>query len=57
MAVIDADGLVLGRLCTHVAKRLLNGEEIAIVNAENAIISGNRVQLLAFYKQRRSRGK
>ncbi|MBU1159453.1 MAG: 50S ribosomal protein L13 [Candidatus Thermoplasmatota archaeon] len=57
MAVIDADGLVLGRLCTHVAKRLLNGEEIAIVNAENAIVSGNRVQLLAFYKQRRSRGQ
>jgi large subunit ribosomal protein L13 len=55
-AVIDAEGLVLGRLCTHVAKRLLNGEEIIIVNAERAIISGRRAQLLDFYKHRRTRG-
>lgn len=56
MAVIDADGLILGRLSTHVAKRLLNGEEIFIVNAEKAIISGNKVQLLEHYKHRRERG-
>lgn len=56
MAVIDADGLVLGRLSTHVAKRLLNGEEIVVVNAEKAIVSGNKVQLLAHYKHRRERG-
>lgn len=56
MAVIDADGLVLGRLSTHIAKRLLNGEDIFVVNAEKAIISGNAVQLLAHYKNRRERG-
>jgi len=56
LAVIDADGLVLGRLGTHVAKRLLSGEDIFIINAEKAIISGNKVQLLAFYKHRRERG-
>lgn len=56
MAVIDAEGLVLGRLSTHVAKRLLSGEEIVIVNAEKAVVSGNKVQLLAHYKHRRERG-
>ena len=56
MAVIDAEGLVLGRLSTHVAKRLLSGEEIVIVNAEKAVISGDKVQLLAHYKHRRERG-
>lgn len=56
MGLIDADGLVLGRLCTHVAKRLLDGEEIVVVNAEKAIVSGNRVQLLKHYKHRRERG-
>ncbi|MDQ1371323.1 MAG: large subunit ribosomal protein, partial [Candidatus Thermoplasmatota archaeon] len=56
MVVIDADGLVLGRLSTHVAKRLMSGEEIHVVNAEKAIISGNMVQLLAHYKNRRERG-
>lgn len=56
MPVIDADGLILGRLSTHVAKRLLNGEEISVVNAEKAIVSGNKVQLLKHYKHRRERG-
>ena len=55
-AVIDAEGLVLGRLCAHVAKRLLNGEEIIIVNAERSIISGRRAERLEFYKHRRTRG-
>lgn len=56
MAVIDADGLVLGRLCTHVAKRLLKGEEIIVINAEKTIISGNKAQLLEHYKHRHERG-
>ncbi len=55
MAVINADGLVLGRLCTHVAKRLRNGEELVVVNAERAVVSGNRAQLLEFYSHRRHR--
>ncbi|HDH44680.1 MAG TPA: 50S ribosomal protein L13, partial [Thermococcus sp.] len=38
VTVIDATGAVLGRLASIVAKRLLNGEEIAIVNSEKAII-------------------
>ena len=57
MAVIDAKDQILGRLCTHVAKRLLNGEEITIVNAESVRVSGSKSQLLAHYKQRRARGK
>ena len=56
-SVINAEGLILGRLCTHVAKRLLNGEEIVVVNAEKAVVSGRRAQLLEFYKHRRKRGK
>ncbi|HEX9907318.1 MAG TPA: 50S ribosomal protein L13 [Thermoplasmata archaeon] len=56
MAIIDAERLVLGRLCTHVAKRLLNGEEIVVINAEKAIVSGNRAQLIKFYKHKRERG-
>ena len=29
VAIIDAQGAILGRLCTSVAKRLLKGEEIS----------------------------
>ena len=47
MAVIDANGLILGRLASTVAKRLLSGdEEIHIVNAEKAVISGSRASTL-----------
>ncbi len=55
MPVINAEGLIMGRLCSHVAKRLRNGEEIVIVNAEKAVISGNRAQLYEFYSHRRNR--
>ncbi|MCW4017394.1 MAG: 50S ribosomal protein L13 [Candidatus Bathyarchaeota archaeon] len=41
-AIVNGEGLILGRLCSKVAKRLLNGERIIIVNAEKIIISGKR---------------
>jgi len=41
--VIDARGLILGRMASIVAKRLLQGETIVIVNAEKAAISGRRL--------------
>jgi len=39
---LDATGLVAGRLGSIVSKRLLQGEQVVIVNAENAVISGRR---------------
>jgi len=41
--VIDASGLILGRMASVVAKRLLQGEPIIIVNAEKTILSGRRL--------------
>jgi large subunit ribosomal protein L13 len=43
LTVIDASGLILGRLASVVAKRLLSGESIVIVNAEKAVMSGTRL--------------
>jgi len=48
---IDAKGLVLGRMASIVAKRLLNGERINIVNAEEAVISGKRLSILKESKE------
>jgi large subunit ribosomal protein L13 len=39
---INADHLILGRMASIVAKRLINGEEIIIVNAEKAVLSGKK---------------
>ena len=41
-SVIDATDLILGRLASVTAKRLLQGERINIINAEKAVVSGNR---------------
>ena len=40
--VVNAEGLILGRMCSKIAKRLLNGEVIIIVNAEKIVISGKK---------------
>jgi len=48
--VIDATNLVLGRMASIVAKRLLNGERIVIVNAEKAVISGEPRMVIESYK-------
>jgi len=40
--IINAENLIIGRMASIVAKRLLNGEEIVIVNAEKAVLSGKR---------------
>jgi len=54
--IIDANGATLGRLSTDTAKRLLSGEEIAIVNSEKAIISGKKSSIKNRYKKKREVG-
>jgi large subunit ribosomal protein L13 len=41
--VIDASGLILGRMASMVAKRLLQGENIVLVNAEKSTLSGKKL--------------
>ena len=56
MIVIDASGLILGRLSSMIAKRLLEGETVSIVNAEKAIISGSATTTFKGYLQATQRG-
>jgi len=46
-AIVNAEGLILGRMASKVAKKLLNGEEVIIVNAEKTIISGKKKSKIA----------
>jgi large subunit ribosomal protein L13 len=46
-AIVNGEGLILGRMCSKIAKRLLNGEEIIVVNAEKIIISGKKKSKVA----------
>ena len=50
--IIDAKGAILGRLGSYVAKRLLTGDKVDVVNAEECVISGNRLSILNEYIRR-----
>src|SRR2546422_114160 len=56
MATIDATGHVVGRLASILAKRLLNGEDIVVVNAEKAIVTGRKQVVFEEYRARHARG-
>ncbi|MEM3031207.1 MAG: 50S ribosomal protein L13 [Candidatus Micrarchaeia archaeon] len=53
MVVIDGNGIVLGRLAASVAKRLLGGESVTIINAERLIVSGDPKSVAEKYQKRR----
>src|SRR3989344_7656110 len=54
--IIDATDLILGRMATVVAKKALIGEKIDIINCENAVVTGDKKNILANYKQKKDRG-
>jgi large subunit ribosomal protein L13 len=54
MMIIDGNGAILGRVATKAAKAALNGENVAVVNAENLIITGKKPVILEKYKSRRA---
>jgi len=45
--IVNADNQIVGRLSSAVAKMLLEGKSVTIVNAEKAIISGNKDSILS----------
>src|SRR5574342_452666 len=49
--LVNAEGLIVGRMASKVAKRLLNGEYVIILNAEKAIFSGKRKSKVAEAKE------
>lgn len=49
--LVDAEGLILGRMASKIAKKLLRGEQVVIVNSEKAVISGRRSNKMAEAKE------
>ncbi len=56
MKIYDAENQVLGRLCSKIAKDLLGGEKVIVVNCEKTVISGNPKMIQKAYMEKRSRG-
>ena len=55
MKIIDGSGMVLGRLASYVAKESLKGEEIAIINCSDVIITGNKEKIKEEFLEKRLR--
>jgi len=49
--IVDGTNMVAGRLCSRVAKLLLQGNRVSIVNSENIMISGSRKSILKSYRE------
>lgn len=50
--IINAEGLIVGRLASNIAKKVINKEMITIINAEKAIVVGTKNSIMPKYKQR-----
>ena len=48
--VVDGTDLIAGRLPSNVAKLLLQGNHVSIVNCEKIMISGSRKNIVGEYK-------
>ena len=55
-AVVDARDCILGRVASQVAERALDGERIAVVNAEETVITGSDEDVMDVFEQRAELG-
>jgi len=54
--IIDAKDEVVGRIGSYAAKALLKGDEVIVINVEEAVISGNKDDILEKIKVLRKKG-
>ena len=55
MIVVEGKDAILGRLASFVAKRALQGDEVAVVNCKEVIITGNKKFIKENFAKKRSR--
>lgn len=53
---IDASEQVMGRMSSIIAKELLKGKKVYVINSGKSVISGNRKYTLKNYKEKIDRG-
>lgn len=49
--IVDGTNHIAGRLCSHVAKLLKDGNRVSIVNSENIMLSGSRKMIIEEYRK------
>lgn len=56
MIIIDAKEAIVGRIATYAAKQALLGEEVAIINCQEAVITGNKKTIIAHWRRKFAMG-
>jgi len=58
MILVNAEGNIMGRLASFVAKKAISGESVTVVNAEKAVVTGSKEAAVRKIKVRlKIRGK
>lgn len=55
MKIIDGENAILGRLASYIAKQVLRGEEIIVVNCEKIIITGKSKNIKSEFLKKRGK--
>lgn len=54
--VVDARDCIFGRVASNVAQAALDGDRVAVVNAEQAVITGREEDVVSKFQKRRELG-
>ena len=54
--IFNAENAIAGRLASTAAKALLKGKRVRIVNAEKAVVTGDKSYTIRHFQERRERG-
>lgn len=49
--IVDGSGLILGRLASIIAKKLLEGYKVVVVNVDKVVVSGKPSEVIKTYKR------
>lgn len=49
---VDATNHIAGRLASNVAKLIISGKRVTVVNAEKSLLSGSRISVVTEWKER-----
>jgi large subunit ribosomal protein L13 len=54
--IINGDYGTFGRICSLAAKSALEGKEVAVVNSEKVVITGNKKDIIQRYRTLKAKG-
>jgi len=54
--IVDARDCIMGRVASKVAERAMDGESVAVVNVERAVITGSEDDVTSKFRKRRDLG-